>query len=182
MSVPFAFLQAAGGGGQVAEIARTFGVDWPHLGAQIVSFGIVLLVLYSFAYKRILAMLEQRRQQIAQGLANAEKLEAELRKTEAQREEVMAEAYAKAAALIQEAKAAAARVRDSETRKASAAAEQIVLKAHHAVGLEHDRMLAELKREMVRLVTQATAKVAGRVLTPEDHRRLAEQTVKELAA
>ena len=26
------------GGGQVAEIARTFGVDWPHLTAQILSF------------------------------------------------------------------------------------------------------------------------------------------------
>ena len=29
------------------EIARTFGVDWPHLLAQIVSFGIMCAVLYA---------------------------------------------------------------------------------------------------------------------------------------
>ncbi len=61
------FLAAQDGGGQVAQIARTFGVDWTHLGAQIISFGIVCAVLYKFAYRRVLAMLEERRQQIAQG-------------------------------------------------------------------------------------------------------------------
>ena len=56
----------------------TFGVDWPHLIAQIISFSIVCAVLYRFAYRPILAMLEERREQIAQGLANAEKIKAEL--------------------------------------------------------------------------------------------------------
>ena len=57
--------------GQIAQVARTFGVDWPHLVAQIVSFGIVCAVLYGFAYKPILQMLAARREQIASGLANA---------------------------------------------------------------------------------------------------------------
>ena len=38
------------GGGQVERIARTFGVDWPHLIAQIISFGIVCALLYWLAY------------------------------------------------------------------------------------------------------------------------------------
>ena len=80
--------------GQVRQIARTFGVDWPHLGAQIISFSIVCAVLHKFAYRRILAMLEQRREQIALGIANAEKIKAELDKTETQRQEVMAQAHA----------------------------------------------------------------------------------------
>ena len=40
--------------GQIEEIARTFGVDWTHLIAQIVSFGIVCAVLYKLAYRPIL--------------------------------------------------------------------------------------------------------------------------------
>ena len=52
---------AAEGGGQIEQIARTFGVDWPHLVAQIISFGIVCAVLYALAYKPILRMLEARR-------------------------------------------------------------------------------------------------------------------------
>jgi len=58
MSAFYAFLQFADDEGQIAGIARTFGVDWTHLGAQIISFGIVCLVLYKFAYGPILAMLE----------------------------------------------------------------------------------------------------------------------------
>ncbi len=48
--------------------------------AQIISFSIVCAVLYKFAYRPILAMLEQRREQIADGIANAEKIKAELAK------------------------------------------------------------------------------------------------------
>ena len=113
---------------QVTQIARTFGVDWPHLGAQIISFSIVCAVLYKFAYRRILAMLEQRRQQIALGIANAEKIKADLDKTETQRQEVMAQAHTQGAKFIEEARAAAARVQQEEAKKASAAAEEIMAK------------------------------------------------------
>ena len=163
------------------EIARTFGVDWSHLGAQIISFCIVCALLYKFAYKRVLAMLEERRQEIAEGLANAEKIKAELARTEAQRQEVMAQVNAQATKMIEEARAAAASVQERETQKAIAAAEQIVVKAREAASQDHLRMLSELKREVGRLVVQTTAAVTGKVLTPEDQRRLAEEAAKAVA-
>ncbi len=169
-------------GGQVEQIARTFGVDWPHFLAQIVSFAIVCALLYLFAYKRVLAMLEERRQQIAQGLANAEQIKAELLRTEAQRQEVLAQANAQATGLIEEARAAAARLQRDESQKAIATAEQIVARAREAAAQDHERMLAELKSELGRLVVQTTAAVAGKVLTPEDQRRLAEETARRLSA
>jgi F-type H+-transporting ATPase subunit b len=177
----FIFLIAAQSDGQIAQIARTFGVDWPHLGAQIISFSIVCVVLYKFAYRRILEMLEQRRQQIAHGIANAEKIKAELDKTESQRLEVIAQAHTHGAKFIEEARAAAARVQQAETNKAVTAAEQIMKKAHEAVAQDHDRMLAELKREVGNLVVQATTTVTGKILTAEDQRRLAEEISKQIA-
>ncbi|HUL79282.1 MAG TPA: ATP synthase F0 subunit B [Vicinamibacteria bacterium] len=177
-----ALLLLAGAGGQVDEIARTFGVDWPHFLAQVVSFAIVCGVLYRFAYKPVLAMLEERRQQIEMGLANAAQIKAELARTEAQRQEVIGQANAQATKLIEEARAAAARVQQEETQKAVAAAEQIVARAREAAAQDHVRMLAELKREVGRLVVQTTAAVAGKVLTPEDQRRLDEETAKRLSA
>jgi F-type H+-transporting ATPase subunit b len=175
-------LAAAESEGQVTQIARTFGVDWQHLVAQIISFSIVCVVLHKFAYRSILAMLEQRREQIRQGIANAEKIKLELDKTEAQRKEVMAQAHAQGAKFIEEARAAAARLQQQETSKAIAAAEQIMAKAREAAAQDHDRMLAELKREVGKLVVQATTTVTGKILTPEDHRRLAEETSKQIAA
>ena len=103
-------------GGQVGQIARTFGVDWVHLGAQMISFGIVCGVLYALAYKPILRILEARRQQIAGGLANAEKIKAALARIEVERQEVLTQAGAEGKQLIDEARAAAARVQAEETR------------------------------------------------------------------
>jgi F-type H+-transporting ATPase subunit b len=174
-------LAVASSDGRVAQIARTFGVDWPHLAAQIISFTIVCAVLYKFAYRRIFTMLEQRREQIAQGIANAEKIKAELDKTEAQRQEVMAQVHTLAAKLIEEARTVAARVQQEETGKAIAAAEQIMARAREASAQDHERMLGELKREVGKLVVQATTAVTGRILTAEDQRRLAEETAKQIA-
>jgi F-type H+-transporting ATPase subunit b len=167
---------------QIQDVARTFGVDWPHLIAQMISFVIVCALLYKFAYQRVLNMLEMRRQHIAESLDNAEQIKAELARTEAERQRVLSQADAQATRLIAEARAAAARVQESETQKAIAAAEQLIAQAREAAKAEHARMFAELKREVGRLVVKTTAAVTGKVLTAEDQRRLAEETVHEVAA
>lgn len=162
--------------------AETFGLDGPHFFAQVVSFLIVAGVLYKFAYRPILEVLEQRRQRIAEGLANAEKIKAELAKTEAARQEVLNQANLQANKLIEEARVAAGRVLETESQKAIATAEQIIAKAREASAADHARMINELRREIGQLVVKTTAKVSGKILTLEDQKRLADETNKELAA
>ena len=84
--------------------------------------------------------------------------------------------------MIEDARAAAARVQAEETRKAIAAAEQIVVRAHEAAERDRATMLAELKHEVGRLVVLTTASVTGKILTPDDQRRLAEETARQLAS
>jgi len=168
--------------GQIEQIARTFGVDWPHLIAQMISFSIVCFLLYRFAYRPVLRMLADRRRLIAESLANADKVKAELARTETQRQEVMAQANAQATQFIEEARAAADVLLKKETKKAMATVEEIIVKAHQAAAQDHARMLAELKQEVGRLVVQTTSAVTGKILTTEDQRRLAEETAGQLAA
>jgi len=179
------FILFASIGSDLAETAKStmerFGVDWSHFIPQVVSLSLVCLCLFLFAYKPILKVLAERRQQISDGLANAEKIRRELARTEEMRREVLDKANAQATALIQEARAAAARVQEQETQKAIAQAEQIVTKAREATTQEHARMLVDLKREVGRLVVRTTGAVTGKVLTPEDQRRLAEETQRQLA-
>src|SRR5436189_131023 len=101
----------------LAELNGNVHVGLAALGAAL-GVGLVCTLLYFFAYKRVLAMLEERRQKIAEGLANAEKIKAELARTEAQRAEVLAQANTQATRLIEEARAAAAKVQEQETQKA----------------------------------------------------------------
>jgi F-type H+-transporting ATPase subunit b len=164
------------------DTGETFGVDWRQLISQIISFCIVAVLLYVFAYKKILNVLHERRDRIAAGLANADKIKAELASTESARQDILSKANAQANKLIEEARAAAARVQEQETQKAIAAAEQIIAKAKEAAAQDHDRMLADLRREVGRLVVDTTGKVTGKILSTDDQKRLAEETSKQLAA
>jgi F-type H+-transporting ATPase subunit b len=93
----------------------------------------------------------------------------------------MAQAYAQAASYVDEARAAAARIMEEGMESASVVAKQIETRAREASVRDHDQMLLELKREIGRLVVQATETVTGKVLTTEDQRRLAEETAKQVA-
>jgi F-type H+-transporting ATPase subunit b len=126
-------------------------------------------------------MLEQRRQRIAQARADAEKIKADLAHTESRRQEIMMQANAQATQLIEEARSAAARAGDQETQKAMAAAKALLAEARETATREHERMLAQLKHEIGRLVVETTAAVTGKILTTEDQQRLAEETAKQFA-
>jgi len=165
-----------------SNTAERIGWDLPHFIAQCISFAIVAGCLYKFAYAPILKVLEERRQRIADGLANADKIKAELARTEAMQREVLEKANAQANKLIEEARAAAARVQEQETQKAIAQAEQIIAKAREATTLERNKMLTDLRKEVGTLVVRTTSQVIGKVLTPEDQQRLAEETRRQLAA
>ena len=168
-------------GNVVQEISRTFGFNLHHFVAQVISFCIVAFLLYWFAYRKIQGVLETRRERIAESLANAEKIKADVARTEQQRHEILAQANNQANKLIEEARAAAGKVREAETQKAIVEAEQIVAKAREAAALERTRMLADVKRELGRLVVATTTKVTGKVLTADDQRRLNEETSRALA-
>jgi F-type H+-transporting ATPase subunit b len=167
---------------QIADVARTFGVDWAHLIAQTISFGIVCAVLYLLAYKPILRMLAARREQIASGLANAAQIEAKLQRIEEERREVLVRAEEDGRLVVEQARAAGARLLERETEQAIAAAQHIEAAARDAAERERARVLAAARREVGRLVIQASAAVTGKILTPEDHLRLAEETAREIAA
>lgn len=184
MKIDFLLAAAAetGSPNMIQQVAEQFGVDWPHFIAQCISFIIVAGLLYKFAYKPVLSVLEERRKRIAEGLDNAEKIKKELANAQTKAHEMMAQANAQGAKMIEEARTAAAQVQEQETQKAIAAAKDIIEKARQAAEAEHARMLAELRREVGRLVVATTAKVTGKVLTPDDQNRLADEANRQLAA
>src|SRR5262252_5104607 len=67
MQTVLALIVQAHESAQPETLAATFGVDWPHLGAQIISFAIVCALLYRLAYKPVLAMLATRRERRRSG-------------------------------------------------------------------------------------------------------------------
>src|SRR5213592_1626138 len=178
-------IAAASSGGfteMLRDTADTFGWKWELFLSQVISFAIVAFLLRRFAYKPILAVLEERRRKIEEGQLNAEKIRKELAEAEKRYQEILAKANADAQKMIDEARESAAHLSERKQQEAIAAAEQIIAKAREAAAIEHERTMESLKHELGRLVVDTTAKVAGKVLTPEDQRRLQEETARQLAS
>ena len=163
------------------DTAETFGWNWKLFLSQVISFCIVAVLLQRFAYKPILAVLEERRRKIEEGQINAEKIKKELAQAEKRYQEIIAKANADAQKMIDEARDSAAHLSERKQQEAIGAAEQIIAKAREAAALELDRTMESLKHELGRLVVDATAKVTGKVLTQEDQRRLQEEAAREVA-
>jgi F-type H+-transporting ATPase subunit b len=176
------FFLAADLAGMARDTAETFGFDVRVFCSQVISFVIVALLLRHFAYKPVLAILEQRRQQIAEAQLNSEKIKQQLAEAEQRYAEIVAKANGQAQKMIDEARESAAVVGERKQQEAVAAAEQILAKAHEAAALEHERTMTQLKRELGRLVVDTTAKVTGKVLTSDDQRRLQEEAARQIAA
>src|SRR5213082_2175952 len=166
----------------VRDTADTFGWDPRLFFSQVISFIIVAYLLKRFAYKPILGVLEQRRQQIAQAHLNAEKIKQQLAEAEQRHAEILAKANTEAQKMIEEARSSASHLADRKQHEAITATEHILAKAREASAIEHERTMTQLKRELGRLVVETTAKVTGKVLTPDDQRRLQEEAARTLSA
>src|SRR5229473_2105965 len=129
---------AAAAGGfieMLRDTGDTFGWNpWLFL-SQVVSFMIVALLLRRFAYKPILAVLEDRRRKIEEGQLNAEKIRKELAEAEKRYQEIVAKANADAQRMIDEARESSAHVAERKQQEAIAAAEQILAKAKEAAAI-----------------------------------------------
>jgi F-type H+-transporting ATPase subunit b len=168
--------------GVVTQIQETFGLNGTLFFSQVVSFTVVAFLLHRFAYKPILNLLEERRQAIQEGLENADKIKAELANAQVKSQELLNQAGAQANKIIEEARAAAAKVTETEMQKAVGTANQIITKAKESNAAEFKRLELELKREIGHLAVKAAMQVSGKILTAEDQKRLAEETNSQLAA
>ena len=163
------------------DTAEQFGWNpWLFL-SQVISFTAVALLLRKFAYQPILKVLHERRDRIDESLRNAERIKQELADAEKRHAEILAKANAEAQKMIDEAGQSAGIVAERIQQEAIASAEQIMAKAREAAALEHERTMQQLKQELGRLVIDTTAKVTGKVLTPDDQRRLQEEAARQVA-
>jgi len=164
------------------SLPEQFGVTWELLLSQCIAFLVLAFALKKFAYGPVLKVLEDRKQRIAEGIENANKIKAELASTQDEKDRILSEANQKAQELIDEARAAAEKVGEAKAQEAVKQAEEIIRKAGEATEADREKMMAELKAEIGRLVVETTAKVSGKVLTADDQQRLIDETNKELAA
>ena len=162
-------------------ILDQLGIDYSKIIAQILTFGVVYLILSKYAFGPVTALLEQRRARIAEGEANLGQIKENLSSSEAQAAAALAKANSEATRIIKEASDAAASIAEQKKQDAVAEAQSIIARAKEATELERARVMAELKRDFGRLVIDTTSKVTGKTLGSEDHERLNKEALAQIS-
>jgi F-type H+-transporting ATPase subunit b len=148
------------------------GINATWLLAQVINFGLLLFILWRFAYKPVLGMLNARKQKIQESLEYAEKVKADAaaqqKEFERKLEETRRETQAAAAAAAQ----VSEKEREAILAQARADARKMIDQAREQIEYERKQMLSELRGEVVRLSMLATQKVVSASLDENAHRRL----------
>ena len=167
---------------KITMITDKFGVSVSTLIAQMVNFCLVALVLYYFAVKPISTTLEERQQKISDGLQYAEEMKTQLAEAERERTEKVKQAAIGAQKILAEAREQSKEMIEVKTQEAAAQAEAIIRKASEATELERQKMLADVRQEVARLVVATSSKVLSRDLSDAEKSTFSESAAKELAS
>jgi F-type H+-transporting ATPase subunit b len=168
----------------VAEpgIAEKFGLETKYIIVQVISFLIVLAVLYKFGIKPVTATMEERTKKIESGIRYAEEMQAKLAAAQEDSAAIVKKANTEAARIVDDARKMAKDYLDKQTQEASAKANDLLTKAQQAIELEHKKMLADARSEVARLVVTTTERVLAKKLTDADRAAYNDAAARELTS
>ena len=155
------------------------GFNIPSLLVFLVNFVILLGILYLFAYKPILKLLDQRSERIRESLEAAEQAKQQAAESEAKTQEHLQQARREGQVMLDQARVLAEKFREDEMTKAREEAEAFVARARQEIQQERDGAVEEVKSHFARLAIQAAERVIGQSLDAEAHRALIGQVLEE---
>lgn len=155
------------------------GFNLPALIAQLVNFGLLLLLFSVLLYKPLLKVLDERKKRIQEGLEASEEAKRRLAETEKEVARELDRARQEGQALIAQAQQISARIQEEARQSARAEAEQLLDRARAEIQLERDGAIAQLRREFADLTITAAERVIRRSLDREAHRQLIEEVLAE---
>lgn len=164
----------------MSELIKHFGVDWKLLLAQAVNFGVLLFILYKFAYRPVLGILRERREGIERGIALTRTAEKRMADIEALQSERMREAERVALAIASRAGEEAKKQRELLIAEANKKGEHIIAEARRAIAEEKAKLREDLSREARELVRDGIAQVLMKMPPTARDRELIDATVRAM--
>jgi F-type H+-transporting ATPase subunit b len=143
-----------------------------------IAFVLVFLILKAFAWKPILKTLKDREDNIANAIASAEKVKAEMAQLKNENETLLAKAREERATLLKEAKETADKMVSEAKDKAKSEYDRILADAQAAISHQKNAALADVKNQVGNLVIEVAEKVLRKELANKGEQ---ENYIKQLA-
>lgn len=155
------------------------GINLPLLISQLVSFLILLVLLYFVGFKRVLKMLDERSSKIKESLEQAETVKKQSLHAEDEVKKQLQSASQKGQELIAQATKASDEIRARSQELAKKDAEILIERARQAIQAEKDEAIEELRREFADVTIMAAGKVIGESLDKQSHKALIDKILNE---
>jgi F-type H+-transporting ATPase subunit b len=146
----------------------------------ILTFLVVLWFLRRFAFGRIQALIDQRRDRIRAALDEADKARAEARELRELVKREREEAKAEREKILDESRRQAQRQLEQAREQADTDLKERLEKNREELEAENARLREQIRRDVVELTLLASEKVTGKVLDDADQRRLIDETIAEV--
>ena len=147
----------------------------------LINFSIFAFIIAKFGWKPMRDGLAARENAISDAIRTAEATNAEAQAILQESKEKIANAQAEMMSIVREGKEQAEAMMRKATEEADAVKKQKVVEAGREIERQRDEAIAQLRTEVSTMVVEATSKMLGRSLQDDDHKRLAEDYVKELS-
>jgi len=148
----------------------------------ILTFLVLLWALAKFAWRPLLAALEERQQTIRKSLDDAKQAQVELARLQEESAAIIAAARSEAQAIVAKSRAAAETVREDVKQKARTEAEALVAGARRQIQQETAQAVQQVRREAVDLSLTVASKLIKKNLTPEDNAALIQESINQISA
>ena len=148
--------------------------------AQILSFFLLLFLLRHFAWKKLLGILDQRREKISSELGAIENTKLEIARFKADYESKIASIHQQAQAKINEAIEEGKKINAQMHKKAHEDAQDIITDARNQVKYEVSKVQEQLKDKIVDIALGAARTVIQEKLTEDGDRKIVEDFIKEI--
>ena len=158
---------------------ESLGLHVPSLIIYLVNFGLLLGLLYLFAYKPILRMMDQRSDRIRESLEAAERARDESARSQEDTQQRLNEARLEGQRLIDQAREMAERYRNEEADKARQEAEAFVARAREDIQRERDAAVQEVRSHFAELAIVAAERVIERTLDRDAHGEIIARVLDE---
>jgi F-type H+-transporting ATPase subunit b len=146
----------------------------------LITFSILVLILWKAAWKPIIAALDARADRVRSEIENAEKSRQEAEKVLVQYKEMMSNAKEEASKIISLSKNEAEKVKNEIIEKATLESKAIVDRAKNEINLAKENALADIKSEVVFLSTDIATKILKKNINADDQKAIVKETLDKM--
>lgn len=151
---------------------EALGINAGFLIAQIVNFGVIVLVLGLLLWRPLTKVLDERAETVAKQLEDAEVARKAREEAEATAAKIIEDARREAAAFADEARSRGDEAREGMVADARAEADKIVAEARKDAEEARNQQLAELRNQVAALAMAASHKLIGESLDEAKQRQI----------